>query len=310
MHINTKLATALLLCSAFPVSLALIAGDAAEITAAPHSADSTVCQGKRLVWHDEFDGNSLDTTTWNIEVNSNGNGNGELQHYSSRGVSLGREPETGAHCLILTARRERKGNCRFTSGRVTTAGKRYFTHGILESRIKLPRTKNGVWPAFWLLGNNYREVGWPRCGEIDILEMGNADGIKNGTQTRLFNGACHWGFYNEHGQYPNHVAPTMAEHSLQDGKFHTFTLEWTPAVINMYLDRDTNPDAKPYYSIGIADRSDALSMGHYFHHDFFVIFNLAVGGYFTGITDPKDITALPHKHSKAQMYIDWVRLYQ
>lgn len=270
----------------------------------------TSSDGYKLVWNDEFNASILDKDSWNIEINGNGNGNAELQYYTDKpdNISMGTEPESGAHCLIITAKREDYKGKSFTSGRITTADKVYFTRGKLVSRIKFPKTKNGLWPAFWLLGNDYKENGWPSCGEVDILEMGHADGIKAGTQDRYFNGACHWGFY-KNGVYPNYAKATTNDYSLQDGEFHTFTLEWDENFISMYLDQDKFPDKEPYYKIGVDEVVGEWATGRYFQHDFFVIFNLAVGGYFTGILDPNQITALP-KNGEAKMYVDWVRLYQ
>lgn len=262
-----------------------------------------------LVWSDEFDAPELDTLSWNIEVNDNGNGNGELQYYTNRrdNVAIGKEPVSGESCLVLTARKERFGDKRFTSGRVNTSGKVMFTRGIVESRIKLPRTANGLWPAFWLLGEDYWTEGWPRCGEIDILEMGNAEGIRTGSQDRFFNGACHWGFFRD-GIYPNYGKSSTNAYSLQDGEFHTFTLQWDEDSIRMYLDRDKYPAVEPYYTLDVSDTTSVWSAGRYLHHDFFVLFNLAVGGMFPGISNPNDVTALDGMEAK--MYVDWVRLYQ
>lgn len=279
-----------------------------------HAADDaipiTIDDGYKLVWNDEFNGNKLDAETWNIEINGNGNGNDELQYYTDKAdnISFGKEPLSGANCLIITAKRERYKGKQFTSGRINTADKVIFTRGKIVSRIKFPKTKNGLWPAFWLLGNDYKTNGWPRCGEIDILEMGNAEGIEKGTQDRFFNGACHWGYY-KNGAYPNYAKSTTNNYSLQDGDFHTFTLEWDENFISMYLDQEKHPNAEPYYKIGVSDTKDDWSTGNYFQHDFFVIFNLAVGGRFTGILNPNDITAL-QDGEEAKMYIDWVRLYQ
>lgn len=310
MKLNKKISAALLLYSTLPAPLVAAAtGDAVDSTSISVSTDSLYRYGMPLVWHDEFNEISLDSSSWTVEYNDNGNGNSELQFYSERGVSMGTEPTTGAHCLILTARREQQGLLQFTSGRVISAGKRTFTYGVLESRIMLPKTANGLWPAFWLLGDNYKNVGWPRCGEIDILEMGNSEGIKNGTQEKFFNGACHWGHYNTTGQYPNYVGASTNGYSLQDGKFHTFTLEWDSTHISMYVDRDSIPDTKPYYSIDTSDKIGDLAAGNYFNHDFFIIYNLAVGGFFTGINNPNDVTALG-EDGEAKMYVDWVRLYQ
>ena len=294
------------LLSAF-VSPAL-AGDTTK-KQSPEKAP-TPPEGYVLVWNDEFNGTSLDRDAWNIEVNDNGNGNDELQYYTDRtdNVNVGIEPESGENCLILTAKKEDYSGRSFTSGRITTDGNMVFTRGIIESRIKLPKTANGLWPAFWLLGANYSQEGWPRCGEIDILEMGNAQGIAEGTQDRYFNGACHWGYYNSNAQYPNYAKATTNSYSLQDGEFHTFTLEWDEQFISMYLDRETHPKAAPYYRIGVNDMSNDWGTGYYFQHDFFVIFNLAVGGLFTGIISPASITAL--NNGDAKMYVDWVRVYQ
>ena len=266
-------------------------------------------KGYKLVWSDEFNGDTLDTAAWNIEINGDGNGNGELEYYTDHpaNVTLGKEPDSGEQCLILTARKEKYRGKDFTSGRITTARKKIFTHGIVESRIKLPKTANGLWPAFWLLGNNYYTLGWPRCGEIDILEMGHADGIRDGNQEKLFNGACHWGFFKD-GTYPNYAKSTANSHPLQDGKFHLFTLEWNEKHIRMYLDRDRNPKVKPYYELNIESKEGDWAAGHYFNHDFFILFNLAVGGQFTGINDSEGITAL--ENGEAKMYVDWVRVYQ
>lgn len=314
MHIKSKLPATLAMCC-IPLLLSVSEGtkttEVSAETTGVHAKQPARLKAKnmKLVWHDEFNKNRLDTTVWNIETYGNGSGNNELQHYSSRGVSLGREPKSGAKCLILTARRERYGNHEFTSGRINTQGKMTISHGIVEARIKLPQTANGLWPAFWLLGNNYRECGWPRCGEIDILEMGNRDAIEQKRQTTLFNGACHWGYYNSKGQYPNVFKAHDNEYSLQDGEFHTFTLEWDNNSLKMYVDRYRNSEAKPYFSFDIADKSTELAAGNYFHHDFFIIFNLAVGGEFTGITQPSLITAL-EEGEEAKMYVDWVRVYE
>lgn len=264
----------------------------------------------QLVWADEFNAEHLDTMAWNVEINGKGNGNNELQYYTDRAdnVCIGIEPQTGESCLVITAKREDYLGKGFTSGRINTAGKVAFARGKVVSRIKFPKTKNGLWPAFWLLGNNYKSQGWPRCGEIDIVEMGNSEGIYNGTQDRFFNGACHWGYY-KNGNYPNYAKSTANRYPLQDGEFHTFTLEWDHDNINMYLDQERFPDAKPYYRLGVDDIATDWSTGRYFQHDFFILFNLAVGGNFTGILNPDDISALPDG-GEAKMYVDWVRVYQ
>lgn len=264
--------------------------------------------GYKLVWEDQFNDGALDENKWYIEVNGDGGGNQELQYYRAENISVGPD-EDGNGCLIITARRENFSGKSFTSGRLNTSDRYEFTHGKVEASIKLPSTANGLWPAFWLLGADYDTNGWPRCGEIDIMEMGNSAGISSGTQDRFFNGAAHWGFYRD-GAYPNYANNKTNSYSLQDGEFHLFTLIWDENSLSMYLDMDKYPDNAPYYKMDINDTSDDWSTGLYFHHDFFIIFNLAVGGRFTGILNASGITALPQDGDEAKMYVDYVRVYQ
>lgn len=255
-------------------------------------------QGWKTVWYDHFDGTTLNTNNWNIEQNSDGGGNWELQYYGPEGVSV-RDGN-----LVLTATREARGGKAFTSGRVNSRGKAFFAHGKIEARIKLPKTARGLWPAFWMLGENIGTNPWPQCGEIDILEMGHVDGWAAGNDPeRYMNGACHWGYYTG-GNYPNYAKAGNAPFSVQDGEYHTFTCEWSSETLTMYVDREINPN--PYYEIGIADYADDKATGNYFHKPFHILFNLAVGGRFPNITDPNGITAtLP-----AEMLVDWVRIAQ
>ena len=257
--------------------------------------------GYKLVWADYFNGTELNSEDWNIEVNGNGGGNNELQYYRAANVTV----KDG--CLVLTAKKQTYNNKEFTSGRLNTKGKRFFTHGKIESSIMLPKTANGLWPAFWLLGNDIDTNSWPKCGEIDILEMGNAQGIKNGTQETFFNGACHWGFYKD-GGYPNYAKSSNAPYSLQDGKFHLFTMIWDEQAISMYLDKDVNPNVDPYYKMEITDNNGDWAVAKYFHHDFFIVYDLAVGGNYPAIWNADGITALAD--GERSMYINFVKVYQ
>lgn len=269
--------------------------------------------GYTLVWQDLFDGNTLDETVWNIEVNGDGGGNNELQYYRRENVTVGTDEASGRNALILTAKREKFNNKDFTSGRINSKNKKAFRYGKIEASIKLPKTANGLWPAFWLMGNDYDKVGWPRCGEIDILEMGNSNGIKNNTQDRYFNGACHWGFYKDLGNnnwaYPNYAKASTWSYSLQDGEYHLYTIVWDEQNIRMYVDMDKYPDTKPYFEMGITGDDSDWSVAKYFHHDYFILFNLAVGGNFPGIRNASGITAIPDGGS-ASMYVDYVKVYQ
>lgn len=265
-------------------------------------------EGYRLVWSDEFDGNTLDESIWNIEVNGSGGGNNELQYYCERGVSVGTEPESGRNCLILTATRENYQNRQFTSGRINSKGKYSFTYGRLDALIRMPKTANGLWPAFWLMGDDYDQVGWPACGETDIVEMGHATGMAQGTQDRFFNGACHWGpAWNNKGDYSR---DTTAPYGMQDD-FNLYTCIWTEDELAMYYDLDEDPNREPYFRMTITRtagyESNELHVGNYFHKPNFILFNLAVGGNFPGLYDPAQITAL--NDGPASMYVDYVRLY-
>ncbi len=284
----------------------------------PQTADSAEPQegsgatdGYSLVWQELFDGQELNPLRWDIEVNGSGGGNNELQYYTDRAenVRLG-DDGNGNGCLILTARRENYSGKNFTSGRVNSKNRIAFKHGKIEASIKLPRTANGLWPAFWMMGNDYDEVGWPKCGETDILEMGNAEGIKHGTQERFFNGACHWG---QGWPAASYAKSTTKTYSLQDGEFHLFTVIWDENAISMYVDLDRQPRQNPYYKIDIPadDPDNEWSAGNYFHKDNFILFNLAVGGDFTGLHHASDLTALNDGNgNEASMYVNYVRIYQ
>ena len=146
----------------------------AVIAIAGISINAVAQHNYKLVWSDEFNNNALDEKAWNIEENGDGGGNNELQYYRRQNISFETDSASGAGCLVLTAKKESYNGKAFTSGRLNTAGKACFKHGKIVSRIKLPSTANGLWPAFWMLGNDFGSVGWPRCGEIDIVEQSQA----------------------------------------------------------------------------------------------------------------------------------------
>lgn len=261
--------------------------------------------GYRLVWADYFNDGTLNAEAWTIEVNGDGGGNNELQYYCEKGVSVGVEPESGKGCLILTATKENYNGKTCTSGRINGQGKIYFTHGKIEASIRFPHTANGLWPAFWMMGNDIVDVSWPACGEIDIVEMGNVNGINAGTQERYFNGAYHWGTrWDDHRQHANDYT---ANYSLQDD-FHLYTVYWDENSIRMYLDQDRYPDIQPYCTMSIPATSDESAPGYYFHKPNYILFNLAVGGQFPSIWEIQGISALAA--GSANMYVDFVKIYQ
>ena len=296
----------------------------------------------QLVWSDEFEGETLNAAYWNIEDNARGGGNAELQYYAPKNVTIERHPVTGERCLVLTAQREDYGNRPCTSARLNTQDKVTVEYGKVEARIAFPHTADGLWPAFWMLGNNLAtnlgdnddidaqvaelakqgRVVWPKGGEIDICEMGHKDGIAAGTQDRYFNGACHWGESFNNGAYPNVGMFRTEEYPVQ-GDFHLFTLEWSEDSIAMYLDKDINPEVAPYFQLSLREKG-INEPGHYFNHPFYMVLNLSVGGFFPDMPaaekypevitadDPsfQRVTALPTDGTPVKMYVDYIRVYQ
>ncbi|MFN8206229.1 MAG: family 16 glycosylhydrolase [Bacteroidales bacterium] len=247
-----------------------------------------------LVFEENFDGDSLNPAVWNMENNIgiwNTGSNRELQHYRTENVTVGSD-SAGTGCLMITARKELYNGYQFTSGRINTKNKLAFKYGKLECRMKLPDLANGLWPAFWLLGNT--SLGWPACGEIDIMEAGQKEGITNGTQNTRFGGALHW---DNAGSYASYGTSAIAPTPLNE-EFHTFTLEWTPTIIKMYLDSS----ATAYYAMTITG-ADAEEFRNY---ENYLVLNLAVGGMFPDLYTTGEITApMP-----ATLYIDYIKLYQ
>lgn len=308
----------------------------------------------KLVWSDEFNGKTLNEAYWNVEDNARGGGNAELQYYTPKNITFERHPVTGDKCLVINAQRENYGNRPCTSARLNTHDKVTVEYGKVEARIAFPYTGNGLWPAFWMLGNNLAKnlgnddsidkqmeelakqnrVVWPKCGEIDICEMGHHYGIENGISDRYFNGACHWGESFNNGAYPNYGQFNISDYPVQ-GDFHLFTLIWTEDSIAMYLDLDKRgktaslkeeslfPDAEPYFQLSLRGK-EINQPGHYFNHPFYLVLNLAVGGFFPNMPaaekypevipmdDPSfmKVTALPEDGSPAKMYVDYIRVFR
>ena len=242
----------------------------------------------KLVFTEDF--NTFDNSVWTKETHEPGWVNNELQEYIEECVSVGKDGDKTV--LVLTAKRE---GDKFYSGRVNSKGKNSFQYGKVESSIKLPKTANGLWPAFWMMGDNDKE--WPACGEIDIMEMGEKAGIANNTTEAYINSAIHYGPDVE-GHEQIFQTKTM-EKSLQDGNYHVYSLEWNENELIVKVDDiliktfNIGPDSGRF---------------EYFNDKFYFLFNLAVGGDFPGITDPAQITALKDGE-KAQMFIDWVKIY-
>ena len=169
---------------------------------------------------------------------------------------------------------------------------------------------------------NEGRVVWPKCGEIDICEMGHHFGIENGIQDRYFNGACHWGESFNNGAYPN-IGMFRTEDYPVQGDFHLFTLIWTEDSIAMYLDQDKYPEVEPYFQLSLRGK-EVNEPGHYFNHPFYLVLNLSVGGFFPNMPatekypevitadDPsfQKVTALPADGTPVKMYVDYIRVYK
>jgi hypothetical protein len=161
----------------------------------------------------------------------------------------------------------------------------------------MPDTANGLWPAFWLLGNNFPGVAWPGCGEIDIVEMGSSGGIADGKQQERINSAIHYSNASDDYEYAAEWIDAPVDLSLD---YHRYKLAWTPTDLTFYL------DDVPFASWDI-------TAAHFteFHQPHYPILNLAIGGWdpsYTGVYSPAGVTALPTPGSSAKMEIDWIRL--
>lgn len=241
----------------------------------------------KLVWKDEFDQGILDMSKWNYETGygSWGWGNDEWQLYTSNSKNI--KVQNGS--LVITARQEEgkaigKRNGSITSGKITTQGKFSFEHGKIQARIKVPDGKT-MWPAFWMLGDSISSVGWPACGEIDILEMFNKD--SNPADNYTAHSALHWNNYGH--QY---VTSHLTTGSKLSSAYHVYELEWTSNKII------TRIDGQQIFSSNVSD--SAMSE---FHDNFYLILNLAVGGNPINI-EPKA------EYLPQSMYVDWIRVYQ
>lgn len=284
-----------------------------EPTTMPSQNGSGAPEGYSLWWEDTFDGEKVDEQVWNINTLNNGGGNNELQYYTRDNVAIETDDATGRRCLVLTARREDYKGKRATSGRIDTQNRIEFTKGKVEAMIKLPSTYKGLWPTFWLMGAEYdvTVMNWPMCGEIDILEMGSSAGMDTPEKAACFvDAACHWGpsWEERCSYYPF----TQYSYPLQDNGFHLFTAMWEEDYIRCYIDLDKYPDVKPYFTMSIAkDNPSNANAYDYFHKDFYVLLNLAVGGDFTGIHTVGTVTALNEDNGySASMWVDYVRVYR
>lgn len=232
-----------------------------------------LAQNWQLVWADEFNGSIGPDWVFETGTGSGGWGNNELQYYRRENATVSNGQ------LVITARREAFGGMQYTSARMKTQGRRSWRHGRIEARIAMPSFQ-GVWPAFWMLGDNIGSVGWPACGEIDVMEHVNTGGQVHGT--------IHWQDHNN--TYANYGGSTNTSIT----SFHTYSVEWTPTYIRWFV------DGAQYHEANIANGINGTSE---FQNNFFILLNMAIGGNWPGFTI--DNNAFP-----ASMYVDYVRVYQ
>jgi len=232
-----------------------------------------------LVWSDEFDVDGLpDSSKWVYDTGGSGWGNNELEYYTAN-RSENAKVENGN--LLITARKESYGGKSYTSARLKTKGRASWKYGKIEARIKLPYGQ-GIWPAFWMLGGSFQSVGWPACGEIDIMEMVGGSGKDN-----TIHGTAHW---DAGGHQSSGTSKTLQSGTYADD-FHVFSIEWNEGSIKWFVDNTL------FFTLSIAsnDKSE-------FHRDFFIILNLAVGGNWPG--NPDGSTIFPQT-----MRVDYVRVF-
>ena len=236
-----------------------------------------------LVFADEFNVNGApDPNVWSFDIGTgeNGWGNNELQYYTDRPENI--IVQNGY--LIITARQEQFEGSGFTSARIKTENLFSQKYGRFEARMKMPLGQ-GTWPAFWMLGSNFSNVGWPQCGEIDIMEY------LGSKPTEVF-GTLHGpGFAGGESIGKKYALPI----GRFDTDFHVFGIEWTENHVNWYVD-------DVLYSQITRQKVEAEGGEWVFDNDFFMILNLAIGGALPG--SPNANTMFPQR-----FIIDYVRVY-
>lgn len=277
---------------ATPTSSATVAESSSSSIAAPDDTPSDTPADPTAFWSDEFQGDTLDITKWTYEIGTgeNGWGNGEWQYYTDRTenayvkdgyLHIRATLETDAAAIANNF-----GGKKYTSARIITRGKFDFAYGTIKARIALPVGK-GIWPAFWMLGANSETVGWPACGEIDIIEAVNNESVVYGTH--------HWDHEGQHAQYGNSTKQHFDGHyELDITEFHDYKMTWDKNAISMYVDDFM------YQKIDITDASSDMGT---FHKPFFFILNVAVGGNWPGFEI--DDSQFPN-----EMLVDYIRVYK
>ena len=252
-------------------------------------AADTARSGWKLVWSDEFngaDGSQVDSAKWVMETGGNGWGNDELEYYTARPQN---SLEQGGNLVIKAVQEKFTGpdgvTRDYTSARLKTQGKFTQKYGRFEARIKIPRGQ-GIWPAFWMLGDDIQKKGWPKCGEIDIME-------NIGKEPSTVHGTIHGPGYSGAGGPSAPYALADPQRFADD--FHLYAVEWEKKAIRFYVDDHIYATRTP------ADLPKGTKW--IFDHPFFIILNVAVGGGWPG--NPDTTTVFPQP-----MLVDYVRVYK
>ena len=246
------------------------------------ASSSSAEQVAQYLWHDEFDGETIDPTKWTFDIGTgaSGWGNNEKEYYTDRKENA--YIKDGV--LHIRAQKENYKGAQYTSARMLTKGKFAFKYGTVEARIALP-TGKGIWPAFWMLGENFDTVGWPACGEIDIIEAVNSENIVYGTN-HWANGAEYATYGNNTGNYRNQ------KFELDITQFHTYKFTWDEKYIRMFVDDFM------YHEILIENNTGDTEE---FHKPFFFLLNVAVAGNWPGFE--VDDSQFPN-----EMLVDYIRV--
>lgn len=231
--------------------------------------------GYKLVWQDEFSGSTI-SNDWTFEIGDHGWGNNEWQYYTN-----GNNAWLDNGNLIIEAREEQFQGADYTSSRMITMNNQSFQYGRVDIRAVLPEGQ-GIWPALWMLGDNFQTIGWPACGEIDIMEV-------VGHEPSTVHGTVHWD-NNGHVEYGNSY--TLTNGKKFSDEYHVFSIIWDDTSIKWFV----NDIQYSEVSITPAHMSE-------FHAPFFFIFNIAVGGNWPGY--PDGTTLFPQR-----MIVDYIRVFE
>lgn len=246
------------------------------------TSSSSAEPAAQYLWHDEFDGETIDTSKWTFDIGTGagGWGNNEWEYYTNRKENA--YIKDGV--LHIRAQKEDYEGQKYTSARMLTKGKFAFKYGTVEARIALP-TGKGIWPAFWMLGENFDTVGWPACGEIDIIEAVNSENKIYGTN--------HWANGSEYATYGNNTENYRDQKfELDITQFHTYKFTWDEKYIRMYVDDFM------YHEILIENNEGDTEE---FHKPFFFLLNVAVAGNWPGFE--VDDSQFPN-----EMLVDYIRV--